>query len=116
MFSVVHSISFELIRSLDKLSIQKLGNFMLFNLLYGIMRKEESRRPQKISNNYKLLGKLQPLKIMTPYLPVLEDYNIYTLVLDLDETLIHFFYVIKNYYVDTLRGYFLHQTWSVRLP
>jgi hypothetical protein len=29
----------------------------------------------------------------TPYLPGIESKYIYTLVLDLDETLVHFFYV-----------------------
>jgi len=31
-------------------------------------------------------------QVSTPFLPLVND-NIYTLVLDLDETLIHFFYV-----------------------
>lgn len=93
LFSAVHSVSFELIRSLDKLSTQKIGNFMIFNFLYGIMKKEEIRRPQKLNNNYNMHLKGQLLKIKTPYLPPSDDHNGYTLILDLDETLVHFFYV-----------------------
>lgn len=104
----MHSVSFELLRSLEKLSTQKLGNFMLFNLLYGVMRKEEIRRPLKFSNN--LINKVNPLKIKTPYLAPVDEHYTYTLVLDLDETLVHFFYVNLAIYLDTFRRHILLKT------
>jgi hypothetical protein len=58
------------------------------------MRKEEIRRPQKLTNNPLNPNKNNIFqKIKVPFLPSPEDDDSYTLVLDLDETLIHFFYV-----------------------
>ena len=94
LFTAINSVSMEVIRSIDKFSTQKLANFMLNNLLYGVLRKEENRRPQKIINTGFLFGKNNVQhKVKTPYLPQLQDDSTYTLVLDLDETLVHFFYV-----------------------
>ncbi len=60
------------------------------------MRKEEIRRPQKLTNNSLNKNKNNIFhKIKVPFLPSPEDDDSYTLVLDLDETLIHFFYVIN---------------------
>ncbi len=108
----------ELVRSFDKLSTQKIGNIIMNNLIYGIMRKEEIRRPQKLAKNPLNPNKNNIFhKIKVPFLPSPEDDDSYTLVLDLDETLIHFFYVNNLYnIIDPFWRDLFHQTRSIRIP
>jgi len=93
LFTVVHNMCFELIRDIDKFSTQKLGYYMLNNLLYGILRKEEIAKPLKNNKlNNLLANKSLSNKVKKPFLPPNDNNSPYTLVLDLDETLVHFFY------------------------
>jgi len=94
-FKPIHNIIFDFIRNLEKIPNHKLLSFVLDNILLGYLQTNN-----QLNNNY-LSTKLmyfQPsyngLFYQTPNTPFIptNSNTTYTLVLDLDETLVHFFY------------------------
>jgi len=89
----LYNSTIDIVKQLDKFTYQKLYALIAETSLFYIMKKEESTK--KISD---IVVPSNPMALLTanlptPFLPPVEDpNNTYTLVLDLDETLVHFFY------------------------
>lgn len=101
-FKPIHSICFDLLRNLDKYSIIELASLTLNNILYSIIYSNDDKNKQvNTSTSIKQIifslpnfgfGMLNGPPLNTPFLPLIDSKYTYTLVLDLDETLVHFFY------------------------
>ena len=102
-FRPIHDILFEIFLSIDTYSILDIGNIIINGVLFYLLhnthpeKKATTAIPSVISlgglqNSLAALGFFD---VPAPYLPQLPE-NIekttYTLVLDLDETLVHFFF------------------------
>ena len=102
-FRPIHDILFEIFLSIDTYSIFDIGNIIINGVLFYLLhnthpeKKATTTIPSVISigglqNSLAALGFFD---VPAPYLPQLPE-NIekttYTLVLDLDETLVHFFF------------------------
>ncbi len=98
-FNPIHTIFMDIFRLLDKYKLPNLSNIIINNVLFFFLRggsNEKSSSPKIISissvtNSFADLGFIN---VPGPYLAKLPPgkENTYTLVLDLDETLVHFFY------------------------
>jgi hypothetical protein len=75
---------FDICRTVEKTSIKQLSQLFINNLLYGSLN---------LRNNSHKTIKDEYHSTFEPFLPPIRSHFQYTLVLDLDETLIHFFYV-----------------------
>ena len=100
-FSSIHKILLDIFSLIDTYTIEEVGNIIingvLFYLLHNIhAEKKSSSIPNIItmgSGLSNLLAALGFMDIPAPYLPKLPENvekDTYTLVLDLDETLVHF--------------------------
>lgn len=84
-----HTVLFDILKGFENRSINEVANIFLNCVLFCILNKSlnilknEENSDINNNNNYYVL----------PYLPPIDNYYQYTLVLDLDETLIHYFYV-----------------------
>ena len=96
-FKPIHTICYEFFRLLDNYSVFQIANLIINHVLFflitespksqtSITNKTLSFNPNNILSLYGFNG-----NIPTPFLPSCDE-NTYTLVLDLDETLVHFFY------------------------
>ena len=96
-FKPIHTICYEFFRLLDNYSAFQIANLIINHVLFflitespksqmSITNKTLSFNPNNILSLYGFNG-----NIPTPFLPSCDEYT-YTLVLDLDETLVHFFY------------------------
>ena len=96
-FKPIHSICYEFFRLLETYSPFQIANLIINHVLFflitevpksqsSITNKTLSFNPNNILSLYGFNG-----NIPTPFLPSCDE-NTYTLVLDLDETLVHFFY------------------------
>ena len=99
-FNPIHSIFFDMFRLLDSYQISDISNIIINYVLFYILRNKQNDKkataPKLVTfGNSNPLAALGFINIPPPYLPKLpneiEKYT-YTLVLDLDETLVHFFY------------------------
>jgi len=98
-FKPIHTICFEIFRALDNTNLISIINLVTQNILYYIIHAESQIR-EKLSNpaskqvtlNSVMLGMNIGTNVNPPFIPEVEE-DVYTLVLDLDETLVHFFYV-----------------------
>ena len=112
-FTSIHSICIELFKYIDISTINEIYKIVNINILYYITNNNLKKNIQNNKNdninnnnnitnknnfedinNFDLSNKIEIFNIQYPLLPPLENEknNIYTLVLDLDETLVHFFY------------------------
>ena len=92
-FKPIHNIVLDLIRNLDKFTIVKLVNLVVENIVFGFLIQNQ---PTNLTNKQIMFNPPSfNLFFQTPNVPFLPTTNevFYTLVLDLDETLVHFFYV-----------------------
>ena len=112
-FKPIHSICFEFIRLIDNYTPFKLANLIINNVLFDqiiINPKKQNQNKNIIFNQNNILSLFGfNANIPTPFLPSINN-NEYTLVLDLDETLVHFFYcpsggnfLIRPYCIEFLR-------------
>ena len=95
-FKPIHSICVEIFRLIDTLSINNIINSVIIGMLYFITHNNPEKRTKTntISNlsNSNVLSALGFINVPSPFLPSLKNLIKYTLVLDLDETLVHYFY------------------------
>lgn len=69
---------------------------------------------EKINKNYDIdYKKEMSISNIKPFLPAIDPKYVYTLVLDLDETLVHYFYVRIKLIVDGNWRYFLNSSWML---
>ena len=104
-FKPIHTILFDIFLLIDTYTIEEVGNIIINGVLFYLLHKNPNDKKATasaipniisfgggISNTLAALGFIE---VPAPYLPKLPE-NIekttYTLVLDLDETLVHFFF------------------------
>lgn len=98
-FQPIFNIITELIKQIDKNSLQKLTTIITECILYGYIKKEVIYQLNKgiLVKVNQIDHSMNPYyfpQVQVPFLPPLnENSKQYTLALDLDETLVHFFYV-----------------------
>lgn len=85
----LHNVIFDLLKDIEKYSLPGFANIILNNIIFSII---DIKKIQPNSNNVNC--KQSDYENIPPLLPVIQSNYLYTLVLDLDETLIHYFYVI----------------------
>ncbi|MCQ2817175.1 MAG: HAD family hydrolase [archaeon] len=99
-FKPLHTIIMDLFRNLETYTPFNFTNLIINHVLFYVIynnpndKKKEQLASQSIIFNPTSLLSLYGLNVGTapvPYLPAVNE-DIYTLVLDLDETLVHFFY------------------------
>lgn len=95
-FSSIHNICFEMFRLLDAYTVNSLANIIVNNVLFYIIRNTiaDKNTSKSIKTNTSTQLVLNPsgfLGVTPPFLPPVND-SIFTLALDLDETLAHCFY------------------------
>jgi hypothetical protein len=81
-----HNVTFELLKDIEKLSINNIAEIILGNVLYCHLENMPSRIRRRGKDEMR-----DDLNLS--FLPPIDKKYIYTLVLDLDETLVHYFYV-----------------------
>ena len=91
-FKPIHSIALEFFRLIDNFTTYKITNLIINNVLFYLIKEPKVANKNIVfSNNiFNLFGFAN--NIQPPFLPQITNNNIYTLMLDLDETLVHFFY------------------------
>ena len=100
-FKPIHSIFFDILRLIDTYKVEDVANIVINGVLYYINHINTSEKNNKavpkiitygMTNNLAALGFINvPSPFLQKLPPELESMT-YTLVLDLDETLVHFFY------------------------
>ena len=102
-FKPIHSILFDIFLLIDTYTIEDIGNIIINGVLFYLLHKNQNEKKAPsipsiitfgggISNTLAALGFIE---VPAPYLPKLPENlekTTYTLVLDLDETLVHFFF------------------------
>ena len=100
-FKPIHSIFFDIFRLIDTYKVEDIANIIINGILFYIMHsnileKNNITAPKIITygvtNNLSALGFINTPSPFLPKLTPEKENNTYTLVLDLDETLVHFFY------------------------
>ena len=91
-FKPIHSICIEIFRLIETLSINNIINSVIIGMLYYITHNNPEKKKNSISSNSNVLSALGFINVPSPFLPSLKNIIKYTLVLDLDETLVHYFY------------------------
>lgn len=79
----------ELLKNIDTLSLYGLALIVMENLLFGVSHLNLNEKKQNTNSPYLSLNFLS---VPEPYLPFNSSEE-YTLILDMDETLIHYFLV-----------------------
>ena len=100
-FNTIHTIFFDIFRLIDNYKLEDISNIVINHVLFFILQtnKDNKKNPAPklvsfgpTSNTLVALGFIN---VPAPYLDKLPkgmETSTYTLVLDLDETLVHFFY------------------------
>ena len=100
-FNPIHNIFFDAFRLLDTYKVEDIANIIINNVLYFILKSYQSDKknyaPKLVLFNpgTNPLAALGFINVPAPFLKKLPpeiETSTYTLVLDLDETLVHFFY------------------------
>ena len=97
----------QLLFSIDKKNLNQFSIIVLNTILFGELEANRSRAMQNcLSSNVNLINKLNiglmgssvinNIKDFPPFLPPINPKYKYTLVLDMDETLIHYFFTTIN--------------------
>lgn len=89
----LHIVFTDLILSSENIKIEFFASIIAKNILYGMIKKEVSIYSKlKANNNQASKSFTQIINDQPPFLKAQSEMK-YSIVLDLDETLIHFFYV-----------------------
>ena len=99
-FNPIHSIFIDMFRLLDKYKLSNIASIIINNILFyyihgGYSDKSSAPKILSIGSVTNTLADLGFINVPGPYLnklPSGQENSTYTLVLDLDETLVHFFY------------------------
>lgn len=101
-FKPIHSVCIDLVKFIDKYTIKEISELTSQNILFTLSNESEEKKKQILNTtNFKQIVFAMPLgmgfingpPVIAPFLPNIHTCNSqYTLVLDLDETLVHFFY------------------------
>jgi len=80
----------DLLKKIDDLKYVNICGLIVKNIIFGILKRDE---PSEIDSSVMLDKDLEELRksLETPYLPQIKDNLKYTLVIDLDNTLVSFF-------------------------
>ena len=100
-FNPIHNIFFDIFRLIDTYKVEDISNIIINNVLYFILKNSQSEKKNYATKLISFTPGTNPLtalgfiNVPSPFLkklpPEIES-STYTLVLDLDETLVHFFY------------------------
>lgn len=97
-FKPIHNICFDFFRLLENHTVSTLGNIVLNNILYYILNNlnEKKNNSSQITTKQIIFNQVTSYvnslaNVTPPFLPPVTP-ETYTLVLDLDETLVHFFF------------------------
>jgi Dullard-like phosphatase family protein len=97
----------QLLYSIDRKNLNQISNIVLSTILFGELETNRNRAMQNcLSSNLDLINKLNNgligssiknnIKDFPPFLPPINPKYKYTLILDMDETLIHYFFTHIN--------------------
>ena len=93
----------QLLYSLDRKTLNQFGTIALKTLLFGELEANRNKSAQNLMGANKNLGNIQTgstrkndIRELAPFLPPINPKYKYTLVLDMDETLIHYFFTHTN--------------------
>lgn len=99
-FKPIHNICFEFFRLIDSYTSFQIANLVVNNVLFFVIHNNPNEKKNNAVSNKSIIFNPTSLlslygfntaNVQTPFLPPCTD-DVYTLVLDLDETLVHFFY------------------------
>ncbi len=82
-----HNAIFDILKDIEKYNLSNLANLILGNILFCHLENNFNKSRRKIREDQ------NKDESNLNFLPPIANKYIYTLVLDLDETLIHYFYV-----------------------
>ena len=100
-FNPIHNIFLDIFRLIDNYKVEDISNIIINNVLYFILKSSQNDKknyaPKLVSftPGTNPLAALGFINVPSPFLKKLPpeiETSTYTLVLDLDETLVHFFY------------------------
>ena len=101
-FNPIHNIFFDIFRLIDTYKVEDIANIIINNVLYFLLKNSQNDNKKGYSPKLVLfnpganpLAALGFINVPSPFLKKLPpeiETSTYTLVLDLDETLVHFFY------------------------
>ena len=100
-FNPIHNIFLDIFRLIDTYKVEDISNIIINNVLYFILKSSQNDKknyaPKLVSftPGTNPLAALGFINVPSPFLKKLPpeiETSTYTLVLDLDETLVHFFY------------------------
>ena len=93
----------QLLYSLDRKTLNQFGTIALKTLLFGELEANKNKSVQNLMGPNKNIGNIQTgstrkndIREFAPFLPPINPKYKYTLVLDMDETLIHYFFTHIN--------------------
>ena len=100
-FNPIHNIFIDVFRLIDTYKVEDISNIVINNVLYFILKSSQNDKKNYAPKLVSLTPGTNPLaalgfiNVPSPFLKKLPpeiETSTYTLVLDLDETLVHFFY------------------------
>ena len=98
-FNPIHNICLDILRLIDNYKVEDISNIIINNTLFFVLKSNQNDKksaPKLVTfGTANTLAALGFMNVPSPYLsklPTEIENSTYTLVLDLDETLVHFFY------------------------